>query len=132
MTSDYRWIREDDLHRALAEEKDIEDRFLSRGERLDRAEQKYYAKWGAIGTKPPEEPEEMPLLDNRLMAPSRHSIMLIDTSEAPAARFGMAVRHTDGTLREPNEKTYQFARRREKGKNHFVYVKSYFEQNTPL
>lgn len=130
--SDYRWIREDDLHRVLSEEKDIEDRFLSRGERLDRAEQAYYAKWGAIGTEPPVEADEMPKLDERLMSPTRHSMVLIDTSEAPAARYGLAVRHPDGTLREPNEETYQFARKRERGQHHFVYTKYYREANTPM
>ena len=129
--SDYRWVREDDLHRVLDEEKSIEDRFLSRGQRLDKAEKEYYAKWGAIGTEPPAEPSVQPLLDQRLMAPTHHNICMIDISELPSARYGIAIRHRDGTLREPDEKTYQFVRKREKGDNHFVYVK-YHKEDVPM
>lgn len=129
---DYRWVREDDLHRVKTEEQSIEDRFLSRGDRLDKAEQEYYAKWGAIGTEPPAEPEVQPLLDSRLMAPTRHNLVMVDTSEIPAARYAIAVRHRDGTLREPNEALYQYIRKREKGNHHFVYVKYHSETTNPM
>lgn len=129
---DYRWVREDDLHRVLSEQQSIEDRFLSRSDRLDKAEQHYYAKWGAIGVEIPKEPTVQPLLDERLMAPTRHNVMLVDISELPAARYTMGIRHRDGTLREPNEETYQFARKREKGNSEFTYVKYHQETATPM
>jgi len=125
---DYRWVREDDMHRVLAEEKAIEDRFLSRGERLDKAEQVYYAKYGAIGTTPPD-PLPPKDLDPRVMSPSKRSVMLIDVSEMPASRFAMALRTKEGALREPNEDEYNYIRKQEKGSFPFTYVKYHIEDN---
>jgi hypothetical protein len=71
------------------------------------------------------------LLDDRLMPPTRHNVLLVDISELPAARYTMAIRHRDGTLREPNEETYQFVRKREKGDHHFTYVK-YHKEDVPM
>lgn len=116
------------MHRVLAEEKEIEDRFLSRGARLDKAESEYYAKYGAIGTDAPE-PRPPQLLDSRLMSPSRHSVMLIDVSELPASRFAIALRNEQGELREPNAIEYEFIRKQEKGPFNFTYVKYHNEDN---
>jgi hypothetical protein len=118
------------MHRVLAEQQAIEDRFLSRSARLDRAEQEYYARYGAIGVDPPE-PAAPQLLDERVLAPARHNMMLIDISEIPASRFGIAVRDARGTLREPSEEEYHFVRKQEKGPHHFTYIK-YQREDGPM
>ncbi len=116
------------MHRVLAEERAIEDRFLSRSARLDKAEERYYAKYGHIGSEVPQ-PREANYLEERIMSPSRHSIMLIDVSEMPASRFGIAVRDVRGRLREPNESEYYYIRKQEKGPHPFTYIKYHNEQN---
>lgn len=115
----------------LAEERAVEGRYFSRSQRLDRAEEEYYARWGAIGVDPPPLPEPQ-LLDDRLMPPTRHNLMMIDISELPAARFGIAVRDRRGWLREPDENEYQYVRKQEKGKFPFTYIAYYPELETPL
>jgi hypothetical protein len=127
---DYRWVREDDMHRVQAEEKAIEDRFLSRSARLDKLEEQYYATYGAIGTDPPED-EPALKLDDRLVSPSRHSIMMIDISEIPASRFAIAVRRKNGELQEPTEQEYFFVKHQEKGIHNFTYVK-YHREDVPM
>jgi len=127
---DYRWVREDDMHRVLAEERAIEERFLSRSARLDLAEQRYYEKYGYLGRDVPDAAPAM-LLDERLMSPSRHSLVLIDTSELPASRFSLAIREKTGRLREPDETEYHYIRKQEKGTHPFVYVK-YHKENNPM
>ena len=128
--SDYRWVREDDMHRVLAEERAIEERFLHRSARLDRAEERYYEKYGYIGSEPPaaKEPKQ---LDERIMTPSRRSIIMVDTSEMPASRFSIAVREKRGKLREPTEAEYTYIRKQEKGNHTFTYIK-YHNENNPM
>lgn len=128
--SDYRFVREDDLHRLLAEEKAVEDRYLSRSQRIDAMEREYYAKWGALGLDLPPPPEPN-LLDLRLLPPSRQHMLFLDTSELPSNRFAMAFRDKSGCLREPTEEEYQFVRKQEKGIYEFTYIK-YHSQQTPM
>jgi hypothetical protein len=116
------------MHRVLAEERAIEERFLSRSARLDLAEQRYFERYGYLGSEAPE-PLPPNRLDERLMSPSRNSILLIDTSELPASRFALAVREKSGRLREPDEKEFNYIRKQEKGPHPFVYVKYHNEGN---
>jgi len=118
------------MHRVLAEEQAIEDRFLSRGARLDKAEERYYAKYGHIGTDVPA-PRPWKYLDNRVMSPSRNSIIMVDTSEMPASRFAIAIRDKRGRLREPDEQEYYYIRKQEKGLHPFTYIK-YHNENNPM
>jgi len=127
---DYRFVREDDIHRVLAEQQQVDDRFMSRSARLDKQEALYHAKYGAIGAEP-SAPHKPKLLDDRLMPPQRCNIMMVDISELPAARYAIAVRDKRGVLREPTHEEYNYVRKQEKGRHQFTYIK-YHKEEAPM
>ena len=141
---DVRFVNENDMAAVLQEEREIEERFLTKQARLAKRESEHFARHGPIGaaTAPKytrkadnNDNYQQPavLRDGRLLPPIPHHLVMVDISERRQDRYSMAVRDVTGWLRQPTPIEFVNARRRERSeKARFVYTEYRQEKNTPI
>lgn len=125
---DWRFVKEEDMSKVIAEDQAVQERFLSKSQLADKRESEYFARAGAIGVPSQKAAAPPAILDERLVAPARHGMVFVDLSEAKADRFAIAVRDRSGILREPTPQEFYFVKAREKGTHRFQYIQYHKEQ----
>lgn len=125
---DWRFVKEEDMSKVIAEDQAVQERFLSKSQLADKRESEYFARAGAIGVPSQKAAAPPAILDERVVAPARHGMVFVDLSEAKADRFAIAVRDRSGILREPTPQEFYFVKAREKGTHRFQYIQYHKEQ----
>ena len=131
---DVRFVNENEVAAVLQEERDLEERFLSRQQRLARRESEYAKREGGIGTPnhptfsrkaDPSDAYQHPsvLPEGGLLPPLNYHLVCTDITEKARDRYSMVVRDVTGLLRQPTPVEFFTTRRKEKSdKGRFVYT----------
>jgi len=126
--ADDRFVDEEDLALIKVIEKQKRARFWNKQEEEMRIEQER-ARTGEGKTKPfgaPHKPNtRTELYSTQVQEKNRYSYVLTDISDIKKSTFGIAVRDTNGTLREPTDTEFRWVRKREKHPKAFFRYKAY-------